>query len=445
VTLFRFNPKPSAEAATATEDSEKTDKVTSVEGPVSSRTIFAASEAKLMWNAPGTALLVYAQADTDATSYYGATGLFLLQAHTDAAIKVEQSKDGPVHDVQWSPVGDRFVVSAGTMPCHTTLHDAAGVPVYQYGAAHRNTISWSPHGRFLCVAGFGNLAGEMDFYDTLRSKKIGSTASHCATYHAWSPDSRHFVTASLAPRMNVDNNLKVFKYNGAGPVVQVPFDRAYDVRWRPSVLSVYPNRGPSPKRGGGEADVVAAVAVKPTVPVVQAYRPPGSTGALSRLLNKETAPVGKIIPAKTTTAAPAAAAPAAKFAPSVQRNRVIPGMAPPGAAPAGAAGNNNNKKAPVSSSAANNAAKSAPKAAPVPAKVAPPAPAVAAPAAAAVPVVVDDSKEGREKRAKNISKKLKAIQEIRNKQAAGQPLEPEQKLKLDSEAELLAELKSLTV
>ena len=59
-------------------------------------------------------------------------------------------------------------------------------------------------------------------------------------------------------------------------------------------------------------------------------------------------------------------------------------------------------------------------------QVAPPAPAVAAPAAAAVPVVVDDSKEGREKRAKNISKKLKAIQEIRNKQAAGQPLEPEQ-------------------
>lgn len=59
------------------------------------------------------------------------------------------------------------------MPCHTTLHDALGEPVYQYGAAHRNTISWSPHGRFLCVAGFGNLAGEMDFYDTLRSKKIG--------------------------------------------------------------------------------------------------------------------------------------------------------------------------------------------------------------------------------------------------------------------------------
>lgn len=59
-------------------------------------------------------------------------------------------------------------------------------------------------------------------------------------------------------------------------------------------------------------------------------------------------------------------------------------------------------------------------------QVAPPAPAAAPVAATAVPVVVDDSKEGREKRAKNISKKLKAIQEIRTKQAAGQPLEPEQ-------------------
>ena len=80
--------------------------------------------------------------------------------------------------------------------------------------------------------------------------------------------------------------------------------------------------------------------------------------------------MGKIVPAKTTTAAPAAAAPATKFTPSVQRNRVIPGMAPPGAAPAGAAaGNNNNKKAPVSNNVASNATKSAPKAAPAPAKV----------------------------------------------------------------------------
>lgn len=79
VSLYRYSPNASTEKAAC------------IEGPVSSRTIFAASEAKLTWNATGSALLVYAHADTDASSYYGATGLFLLQAHSDSAIKVSGS------------------------------------------------------------------------------------------------------------------------------------------------------------------------------------------------------------------------------------------------------------------------------------------------------------------------------------------------------------------
>ena len=39
------------------------------------------------------------------------------------------------------------------MPCHTTLFNDKAEPLYQFGAAHRNTISWSPHGRFLVIAG----------------------------------------------------------------------------------------------------------------------------------------------------------------------------------------------------------------------------------------------------------------------------------------------------
>lgn len=38
-------------------------------------------------------------------------------------------------------------------------------PIFEFGEAHRNSISWSPHGRFVCLAGFGNLAGDMDFWD----------------------------------------------------------------------------------------------------------------------------------------------------------------------------------------------------------------------------------------------------------------------------------------
>lgn len=84
----------------------------------------------------------------------------------------------------------RFVVAAGNMPCHVTLFNCKAESIYEFGAAHRNTISWSPHGRFLLLAGFGNLAGEMDFFDTLRLRKIGSNTAHCSVSHGWSPCSR---------------------------------------------------------------------------------------------------------------------------------------------------------------------------------------------------------------------------------------------------------------
>ncbi len=84
-----------------------------VEGPLNSRTIFAASEAKFLWNSTGTSLLVHSHSDVDSsnTSYYGATGLYILLAgNSDVSNKVEQSKEGPIHDVQWSPNGDRLAI-----------------------------------------------------------------------------------------------------------------------------------------------------------------------------------------------------------------------------------------------------------------------------------------------------------------------------------------------
>ena len=89
-----------------------------VEGPVCSRTIFAASEARMMWNSLGSALLVHSHSDADANSYYGTSTLFLVRPPAglttlgtggdELSCKVEQTKAGPVHDAQWSPSGDRY-------------------------------------------------------------------------------------------------------------------------------------------------------------------------------------------------------------------------------------------------------------------------------------------------------------------------------------------------
>lgn len=40
------------------------------------------------------------------------------------------------------------------------LFDDKCRPIYDLGAGPYNTVSWNPFGRFLLVAGFGNLPGE---------------------------------------------------------------------------------------------------------------------------------------------------------------------------------------------------------------------------------------------------------------------------------------------
>jgi len=267
-----------------------------------------------MWNSKSDALLIYAQSDVDKsnTSYYGATGLYLMFVNSDQSIKVEQSKEGPVHDVQWAPNGERFVVAAGTMPCHCTLHNKSGEPLFQFGSAHRNTISWSPHGRFLVLAGFGNLAGEVDFWDTERLRRLGSNTAHCTVSYSWSPDSRSFLTATLAPRMNVDNGIKIFRYNGEGPVFSRSYERLYHAEWRPAQKGLYPDRGPSPKKQQVKADVPATTKPAP-------YRPPGYSGQMENFMEREVVPAGKVKPGGAS---------ASKYVPPSQK-RVIPGLPPP--------------------------------------------------------------------------------------------------------------------
>jgi len=65
-------------------------------------------------------------------------------------------------------------IYVGHMPAKATLFNDSVESIFEFGNAHRNTVSWSPHGRFLCLAGFGNLAGDLDFYDVLRLRKIGN-------------------------------------------------------------------------------------------------------------------------------------------------------------------------------------------------------------------------------------------------------------------------------
>ena len=81
--------------------------------------------------------------------------------------------------------------------------------------------------------------------------------------------------------MNVENGFKLFRHNGAGPVVHHEVEQAFDAMWRPAGAGVYPNRGPSPKREGEAAGAPgkAGGGPVPTAVKAAAYRAPGSSGS----------------------------------------------------------------------------------------------------------------------------------------------------------------------
>ncbi|CAI5496920.1 unnamed protein product [Closterium sp. Naga37s-1] len=123
--------------------------------PIARRSFFKCSAVRLVWNVGTTAVLVWTHSDVDKTnqSYYGESGLHFLAADGSFEGAVPLSKEGPIHDVQWSPNGKDFVVVHGFMPAKATLFDSRCKPLFDFGSGPRNLVRWSPHSRCEYVAG----------------------------------------------------------------------------------------------------------------------------------------------------------------------------------------------------------------------------------------------------------------------------------------------------
>jgi translation initiation factor 2A len=262
-----------------------------------------------------------------------------------------------------------------------------------------------------------------------KQKKLGSANSHCAVAFGWSPCSRFFLTATCAPRMNVDNCVKLFRYTGS-LLLKQPHDQLYDARWRPASPSAFADRPHSPERvtsAGGSGNGGAAPTAK-----VAAYRPPGSNGSLAAMMRAE-----------RDSGRSAGFAPKLGMGPGGTK-RLPVGMAPP--QESNAAKNKAKKDAKAKAKAAAEDAAAEMERLRVasggaPAPVAPVAPvaaaaAVAAEFAAAEPV--DPAKQ-----LKKQMKALKAIEGLLAKQASGETLNGDQRSKLATEAAVRADIAAL--
>ncbi|EFR02605.1 eukaryotic translation initiation factor 2A [Nannizzia gypsea CBS 118893] len=311
--------------------------------PVSQKSFYKGDKVQLKWNNTGTTLIVLAQTDVDKSgkSYYGETTLYLLSVSGTFDSRIDLDKEGPIHDVTWSPTSKEFGVVYGYMPAKTTIFNTRAVATHSFQLGPRNTILFSPHGRFVLVAGFGNLAGQMDIYDVEKDyKKIVTIEASNASVCEWSPDGKHILTATTSPRLRVDNGVRIWHVTGA-LMYNEDMNELYSVAWRPQSPNSHPlTSNPLTPVPSPHPSATAYLSTKkaPTKPA-GAYRPPGARGQSTPLAFRREDEGGAAFVREESSAFGSNGGSASPF--GKPRRRAVPGaepveeFLPPGAAPGG--------------------------------------------------------------------------------------------------------------
>lgn len=140
------------------------------------------------------------------------------------------------------------------------------------------------------TGGFGNLTGDMVFWDPRKLKEIGWATAHCAAVRAWSPNSRFLLAAVLSPRVRVDNGFKLFTY--AGELVgEREYGELLDAAWQPAPPGTY-DAPPLSPRVYSRAQARAAAMAKGVNPGVAKGGPATKTAYVPPALRAKMAAQG---------------------------------------------------------------------------------------------------------------------------------------------------------
>lgn len=365
--------------------------------PAAQKSFFKADKVTMKWNRAGSSLLLMTATDHDQTgkSYYGETNLYMLSTRGDFDCRVGLDKEGPIHDFEWSPNSREFIVLYGYMPAKAVVFSYRVNVIAELGTQPRNLISYNPQGRLFVLAGFGNLAGTVDIWDRerLADGKLFTLDASNSSVLEWSPDGQFLLTGTLSPRLRVDNGVRI--WHCTGKLVHVDMvDEMYSAAWRPQRFTEPPafpkTLPPAPAPSTAAAAVLAKqqTAAKP----MGAYRPPSARHA--------GASTGDFLRRDEQSSGPSV--PSVPGASSKRGGRKVPG---------------------------------APQKTPAP----PPKPTMGAADVGAC------SSDGGvvEKKLRNLTKKLKAIEQLKERRDKGEALEQTQLQKIETEQEIRNELAAL--
>ncbi|QRW26833.1 eukaryotic translation initiation factor 2A [Rhizoctonia solani] len=389
--------------------------------PACQKTFYKADKATFKWNAAGTHVLLFTQTDVDNSnkSYYGETNLYFLSAKGDFDCRVTLDKEGPIHDFTWSPNSKEFGVIYGYIPAKAVLFDQRVRPIHDFGSHPINFISYNPQSRLVALAGFGNLAGKIDIYDRRTLAKVTTIDAPNTTWCQWSPCGRFLLTATLSPRLRVDNGVKI--WHCTGPLIHVQLEEElYQVSWQPITAGTVEPFGQSlPVAPAPTSSVALLAPAKPAAAKpAGAYRPPGARGlATPSIFKREDEGGAAYVSSNGTTNHPQPYRPNGRGG----GPRHVPGAGSPAPSPSPKPGQGQGKKKGKKDKDKVEAVVPEP-------EPEPPAPAEPDPVA---------------KKIRNLNKKLKAIDELKQKLARGDKLEVTQVQKIDAENDIRKELAAL--
>lgn len=450
--------------------------------PTCQKTFYKADSATIKWNSLGTQMLLLAHTDVDKTnkSYYGETNLMLLSAAGNFDCRVSLDKEGPIHDFAWSPNSKEFGVVYGYIPSKAVLFDQRVRVIADLGTHPWNYIAFNPQGRLVALGGFGNLAGKIDIFDRRTLNKVTTIDAPNTSHCEWSGDGRTLLTATLSPRLRVDNGIRIWHCSGRllhvhliDELYQASFKRTANAR-----VPAFPAQLPAAPTPS-ESVVAHEATAKPTpTKPAGAYRPPGARGLATPTIFKREdegghshSPSNGVSPNPSRTGTPANGGGNGRYNNGVGQNvpgggpgraRVVPGAPPPGSGspqqddPRKQARKKKGKKeggagagggAGVGGGDAGAEEPRSPPPSAAPNEVPPPITVVdAPPIVAPMPAVPEGLEQGLDpvaKKIRNLNKKLKAIEELKERVQKGDKLEATQLKKIDGEADIRKELKTL--
>lgn len=432
-TICTFTPEKSGKPAQLTIWPILEGKITK---KIATKNFFKADSCQLQWNPQGNAILCLAITDFDAQnkSYYGENTLYLLSFQGvngtlgGSSVRVPLT-NGPVHDFTWSPTSRQFGVIAGYMPATISFFDLRGNVIHSLPKQSKNTMLFSPSGRYILIGGFGNLQGSVEILD--RHNKFKSITQFDATNTSvckWSPGGEFIMTATTSPRLRVDNGIKIWHVTGSLVFIK-EFKELLKVDWRSPCKYKTVNGTHVIKDWQIDTKQVEEINIDPiltnksqlkiheSVTEYHSKHPHKNANAVGTATSGAAKPKGAYKP-------PHARRTGGSSVPGAPAQKTVPGYVPGAASKAaGAAKPSRRRKN-------NNAAGTTPSTTPG----ASPAPAVTSTATAASP---------EEKKIRSLLKKLRSIETLKQRQANGDKLEDTQVLKITTEDKVLKELEAL--